>query len=454
MAGAPGDNYPPNEVFTAFAFVGFILCVIPLPWHLQAWNVGTCSYMFWVGLGCFNAFVNSIVWNHNAINWSPVWCDISSRILVAENVAIAICSLTINRRLFFIATSDSVISSRKERRRAIITDLSLCFGVPLLHMIISIVCQGNRFQIFEDYGCAPSIYATWVSIVLFNVPPLLIGIISGFYSIRTVLAFNRRRLMFKEMLSAHSNLNSSRYFRLMIMAATDVVCVVPIASVVLWLNTVGIQPWISWANVHEDFMRVDQFPAALWHNAGASGVALELQRWFNVISALLFFGLFGFAEESRRNYMSALSSVVTKIGVSSSFFSGSSTIGSSKYGSSNSNANSLPVFVKKQVSRKRDSIESFTDMSLSQSSEMMKEKSFAGDISFDTLSFADVGGALEDSKDFPEPPSTSSISHSTMIPQPHPSEQLDLDIEISSIRNSIVPPPPALDLLKPPHDIV
>ena len=113
----------------------------------------------------------------------------------------------------------------------------------------------------------------------------------------------------------------------MIMAATDVVCVVPIASVVLWLNTVGIQPWISWDNVHEDFMRVDQFPAALWHNAGASGVALELQRWFNVISALLFFGLFGFAEESRRNYMSALSSVVTKIGVSSSFFSGSSTIG-------------------------------------------------------------------------------------------------------------------------------
>jgi pheromone a factor receptor len=32
--------------------------------------------MFWAGLGCLNMFVNSIVWNGNAINWAPVWCDI------------------------------------------------------------------------------------------------------------------------------------------------------------------------------------------------------------------------------------------------------------------------------------------------------------------------------------------------------------------------------------------
>lgn len=206
------------------------------------------------------------------------------------------------------------------------------------------ICQGNRFQIFEDYGCAPSIYVTWVSIVLYNVPPLLIGVISGFYSgvhpphfltlplltpfiVRTVFAFNRRRVMFKQVLSGHSNLNSSRYIRLMIMAATDVVCVVPLACVVLWLNSLSIQPWISWDNVHADFSRIDQYPALLWHNAGRSGVALELQRWFNVIAAFLFFGLFGFADESRRNYMSVLSSVATKIGVSTSFFSGSTTMG-------------------------------------------------------------------------------------------------------------------------------
>nr|AGG68691.2 putative pheromone receptor [Flammulina velutipes]QHW03268.1 putative pheromone receptor protein isoform s5 [Flammulina filiformis] len=443
------DNFAPNEVFTAFAFVSFMLCVIPLPWHLQAWNVGTCSYMFWVGLASLNAFINSIVWNHNAVNWAPVWCDISSRIIIAENVAIATCSLAINRRLYFIATSDTVISSRKDRRRAIITDLALCFGIPIFHMIITVICQGNRFQIFEDYGCAPSIYVTWVSIVLYNVPPLLIGVISGFYSVRTVFAFNRRRVMFKQVLSGHSNLNSSRYIRLMIMAATDVVCVVPLACVVLWLNSLSIQPWISWENVHADFSRIDQYPALLWHNAGRSGVALELQRWFNVIAAFLFFGLFGFADESRRNYMSVLSSVATKIGVSTSFFSGSTTMGS-KFGSSD-NTNSIPVFTKKQSRRKRDSLESFTDMSLSQSSEM-KEKSFNGASSFGAFSFADVGGALEENnKDIPESPSTSSVSHDTVIPHLHPSEQLD--IEISSIRHSLIVPPPTHDP-KSPHEMV
>jgi hypothetical protein len=26
---------PPNEVYTAFSFIGFVLCAIPLYWHLK-----------------------------------------------------------------------------------------------------------------------------------------------------------------------------------------------------------------------------------------------------------------------------------------------------------------------------------------------------------------------------------------------------------------------------------
>jgi len=84
----------PNAVFSAFAFAGFLMCSIPLPWHLEgkhiriidlqsldlrsslAWNTGTCLYMLWTGTACLIQFVNSIVWNGNAINWAPVWCDI------------------------------------------------------------------------------------------------------------------------------------------------------------------------------------------------------------------------------------------------------------------------------------------------------------------------------------------------------------------------------------------
>ena len=87
---------PPNYVFTVFTFVAFFLCVIkfPIQCHgrvpkvfilslsklkltISAWNVGTPLFLAWAGLGCLFLGINSIIWNHNTVNWAPVWCDIS-----------------------------------------------------------------------------------------------------------------------------------------------------------------------------------------------------------------------------------------------------------------------------------------------------------------------------------------------------------------------------------------
>ena len=81
-----------NTAFTVFSGIGFILSVVPLYWHLESWNVGTCMYMIWTALACLVHFVGSIVWNGNAINWAPAWCDIgtftrsSARFLSLMNV--------------------------------------------------------------------------------------------------------------------------------------------------------------------------------------------------------------------------------------------------------------------------------------------------------------------------------------------------------------------------------
>jgi len=66
-----------NTVFTVFSGIGFIISLIPLSWHLEAQNVGTCLYMIWTALACLTYFINSIVWSGNVMNWAPVWCDIS-----------------------------------------------------------------------------------------------------------------------------------------------------------------------------------------------------------------------------------------------------------------------------------------------------------------------------------------------------------------------------------------
>lgn len=93
-------------------------------------------YMFWVGTGCLNAFINSIIWHHNIIDWAPGWCDFSTRLIIAENVSIAICSLVINRRLFFIACSDTVTISPKDKQRAMTFDILLCTLVPAVQVAV------------------------------------------------------------------------------------------------------------------------------------------------------------------------------------------------------------------------------------------------------------------------------------------------------------------------------
>lgn len=121
-------TYP---LFPFFAFLGFFLSLIPLPWHLQAWNSGTCYYMMWAALSCLNQFVNSVVWHNNARNISPAWCEVCKcntvvpynlakltclfkaiRILMGATVGLPLSSLCINRRLYHIASSQTPAMGR------------------------------------------------------------------------------------------------------------------------------------------------------------------------------------------------------------------------------------------------------------------------------------------------------------------------------------------------------
>jgi pheromone a factor receptor len=67
---------PLYPLFPVAAFFGFFFGLIPLAWHLDKWNAGTCAYMLWSSLGCLVEFVNAILWKDNALNSHPVWCDI------------------------------------------------------------------------------------------------------------------------------------------------------------------------------------------------------------------------------------------------------------------------------------------------------------------------------------------------------------------------------------------
>ena len=58
------------------------------------------------------------------------------RIQARLNVAIPAASLCINRRLYKIATAKVVMATRSDNRRAVIIDLLIGIGIPILQMIM------------------------------------------------------------------------------------------------------------------------------------------------------------------------------------------------------------------------------------------------------------------------------------------------------------------------------
>ena len=124
-----------NHVFSAFSFISFVLASIPFAWHLEAWNTATCLHMLWLSISNLAFFVNSVLWDGNVVNWSPVWCDISmliclqfsirfvihylhagGRLVLAVNIAIPATCLCIQRRLYHTILNPAVTATRAKVR--------------------------------------------------------------------------------------------------------------------------------------------------------------------------------------------------------------------------------------------------------------------------------------------------------------------------------------------------
>uniref|UniRef100_A0A8H7Y347 Pheromone receptor n=2 Tax=Psilocybe cubensis TaxID=181762 RepID=A0A8H7Y347_PSICU len=374
-----------NTAFSALSFITFILVCIPFSWHLEAWNTGTCLYMAWTALGLLSYFINSIIWRDNAINWAPVWCDITSKLIVGISVAIPAASLCINHRLYCIAAVRSVTRTKAERYKAIMVDLAIGLGIPVIVMVLHYIVQGHRFNIFEEVGCYPFTYNTPPAYFLVYMVPIPIGLTSGAYCIMSIIAFRKRQTEFKEILSSNSNLNSNRFFRLMALAGIEVICCIPLSITTMVLNATRgvVNPWISWEDTHWGFSRVDQIPAVLWRSTADSNVSVEMSRWLLIVCGLVFFAFFGFADEAQRHYKLAMNSVAKRVGYTT--FTGSTKIGTRNTSSSSfkesSNMSSsqgagLPVFIRQETVEKRDSVDTSSDLTSMKDSVFASEKDF------------------------------------------------------------------------------
>ncbi|THH02030.1 hypothetical protein EW026_g757 [Hermanssonia centrifuga] len=388
-----------QALLTAFSFIAFCLVSVPLYWHLEAWNVGCVLYIGWTAATCLINFVNGVIWRDNAINWAPVWCDITIRITWGASQGILAASLVINRRLFKIASTSSVSITRAEKRRAILSDLGIGLGIPVLHMILMWFVQGHRFNIWGGVGCLAAIPNTYFAIVMTNGVCIVMGLISGAYCIGTLRAFMKRRRQFSELIASNNNLTFNRYFRLMALATIELLATIPLSVYLLVFSLQQpIYQWRGLADIHLGFSRVLQFPAIQWLESPGAILSLTLQQWLTVSCGIVFFLFFGLAEEARTHYRLAFTSVAKKLGYTSAglqstgFSTGFHPSKGSKLGVT------IPSFIQRSTNR-RGSISSFSDK--------LSTAISVGDLDL-----------FDDTKEKPYSPSSSTAGSSTCVSSP------------------------------------
>ncbi|KIY66513.1 STE3-domain-containing protein [Cylindrobasidium torrendii FP15055 ss-10] len=293
---------PTYPLFPVASFIACAITLIPLPWHLQAWNSGTCAFMMWTAATSFVRAVNSVIWKDNVENVAPVWCDITTQIMLGAGVGIPASILCISRRLYKITTIQAVAVTREDKRKDLYIDLSISVGIPIIALICHIVVHPHRFDIFEQIGCFPVTYYTLPTWFLWYLWPVGLGVVSFVYSALTLRSFIIRRAQFASLLST-TNVSLQRYFRLMLLSIADMLLTLPLSIwTVVTNSSVVMAPWVSWEETHYGWSRIGYRPALVWRQNATAQTAVEITRWLPVLCAIIFFGLFGFASEAQKNY--------------------------------------------------------------------------------------------------------------------------------------------------------
>ncbi|KAM5538787.1 hypothetical protein V8D89_007509 [Ganoderma adspersum] len=302
----------------ALSLVGFVLITIPLFWHLRAWNTGCVLYIFWIGGLCLTNGINMLLWRENAINFVPAWCDIYIRFYIASSIGVVSSSLVITHRLYHIAnmTATATDSSRARRRRNVIIDLLIGLGIPLLAVALFWFYQGHRFDILEGVGCVEAYPNTFLSILLNTAWPIPIGLASAVFAILALRGGLDRTRDLKLLQVVEPDLSTSCYYRLMALAAANILFTIPLAIYMIVTNlSEGLYPYRGFADLHSNFGRVESMAAIAWRQNATAVSLINFRIWTPIACAIFFFVMFGFTAEARTQYRRAIARMAKPFGV-------------------------------------------------------------------------------------------------------------------------------------------
>lgn len=184
----------PKAPTTAHAYIlpivsllGIIVLIVPFIFHLRARNVGACALIGYLTIFNLMVFVNVILWPDN--NFDEWWngaglCDVEVKISWPATVGITASTMAITRSLAIVLDVERVELniSRAQRRRKILVDLSICFAMPILIAALQYIVQNHRFTLVAIGGCTDNYSASWPTILIIWIWPLIFTLINVYYA--------------------------------------------------------------------------------------------------------------------------------------------------------------------------------------------------------------------------------------------------------------------------------
>jgi pheromone a factor receptor len=184
---APYPLHAAAVLVPLFSAIMLVLDLPPLIWHLRHGNVGASALILWLAVSLAMNAVNGAVWpRDNALEWfnGHGLCDVEVRLRAGAPVGVSAALAVILRRLAAVLDTNRAVvtQGRGVRRRQNAVDCLLCFGAPLLLMLVYYVVQSQRFDIFAITGCSYQLDGSWPTIALVLIWPPVLSVFSCYYA--------------------------------------------------------------------------------------------------------------------------------------------------------------------------------------------------------------------------------------------------------------------------------
>lgn len=164
-----------------------LLNIVPLLLVFRVRNVAGCMLILTILVINLITLTNVLIWPND--NWDRWYngvglCDVQVYLRTALYTLIAssLCSITRSLARALDTNNATLHESIAQRRRRWTLDLLFCCGIPVLQIALRYVVAASRFAIYPVYGCFTFFDASWPTMVIMYIWPLLFGLLNCYYA--------------------------------------------------------------------------------------------------------------------------------------------------------------------------------------------------------------------------------------------------------------------------------